>query len=285
MTFTEIARGTTPVHDGKLGTFDPTLLSNDSYVLRLEVYDQFGSSTFVEQNISVRGELKLGNFQLSFNDLTIPVSGIPITVARTYDSLLADREGDFGYGWRMEFRNADLRVSVKPSGMEDFGLYTPFRNGTRVYVTLPGGRREGFTFTPEIHGLFDLIYFTPKFTPDPGVTSRLTVQNAYLVNKAGEYYTVGGQPYNPVGMEFGGGYTLTTKDGTSYRVEATNGQLQTVTDRNDNRLTFTDAGVFSSTGKEITFERDAARSHHRGDRPDGLIASSTVTTLSGTWSR
>jgi YD repeat-containing protein len=255
-TFTQFASGTAAVRDGKLGTFDPTALSNDTYVLRLEVEDQSGGVTSIEQNVNVRGELKLGNFQLSFQDITIPVSGIPITVARTYDSLQADREGDCGYGWRLEYRNVDLRVSVKPSGMEDFGLYTPFRDGTHVYVTLPGGRREGFTFTPDIHGLLGLIYFTPRFTPDPGVTSTLTVQKATLVNKEGEYYTLDGQPYNPIGIEFGGAYTLTTKDGTAYRVDATSGKLLTVTDRNSNRLTFSDSGVLSSTGTQVTFERD-----------------------------
>jgi hypothetical protein len=32
----------------------------------------------------VAGDLKLGNFRLSFTDLSIPVTGIPITLTRTY---------------------------------------------------------------------------------------------------------------------------------------------------------------------------------------------------------
>ena len=192
------------------------------------------------------GELKLGNFQFSFVDLTIPVSGIDITVTRTYDSLHADQQGEFGYGWTMDYRDARLQVSLPESDMEDYGLYTPYRDSTRVYVTLPGGRREGFTFVPTYRGIFDLMVFEPRFVADRGVTSRLTVKNVKLNRINGEYFTFGfggGQPWNPAAEEFGGGYTLTTKDGTEYQIDGTTGQLHTVTDRNDNRLTFSDTGV------------------------------------------
>jgi hypothetical protein len=32
--------------------------------------------------------------------------------------------------------------------MENIGVFSGFEYGTRVYVTTPGGRREGFTFEP-----------------------------------------------------------------------------------------------------------------------------------------
>jgi len=259
--FREIARGTQAVTNGVLGRFDPTLLPNDSYLLRLRATDTNGNSTAIQQVINVAGELKLGNFRLSFVDLSIPVSGIPITVSRTYDSLNANKEGDFGFGWTLDFRNADLRTSLPQTGLEEFGIYTPFQHGTRVYVTLPGGRREGFTFTPDLRVLpgfgDNLIVATPRFAADPGVTNRLSVRSASLiVNEFGELHSGGGQPYNPAAEEFGGGYTVTTKEGLVYRLDGNTGQLRDVTDRNANRLTFDDAGVHSSTGKEVTFERD-----------------------------
>ena len=37
--------------------------------------------------VNVSGYLKLGNLDLSFTDLTVPVAGIPITITRTYNSL------------------------------------------------------------------------------------------------------------------------------------------------------------------------------------------------------
>ncbi len=71
------------------GTFDPSVLANDTYILQLLARDAGGNETTEQMLVEVTGELKIGNFTLSFTDLTIPVSGIPITIARTYDSLNA----------------------------------------------------------------------------------------------------------------------------------------------------------------------------------------------------
>jgi len=256
----EIARGTNSVTNGFLGTFDPSTLQNDSYILKLSATDLGGLSSTVEAQVNVAGELKLGNFQLSFTDLSIPVSGIPIQVTRTYDTLTANTTDDFGYGWRLEFRDTDLRTSLAPTGSEEFGLYTPFKEGTRVYITTPGGKREGFTFQPQLApgwlGRFSRIY-RPMFVPDPGVTSTLTVQNIDLVKSGNEFYTFSGRlPYNPSDTGLGGQYTLTSKDGLRYQISAEDGDLLRVTDRNNNSLTFTDSSITSSTGQKITFERD-----------------------------
>ncbi len=125
--------------------------------------------------MSVEGDLKLGNFTLSFSDMAIPVSGVPITVTRTYDTLTANQSGDFGYGWRLEFRNVKLRTSLPATGMEADGVYNAFRDGTKVYVTLPGGKREGFTFRPIRQFFMGAVYYQLNFVPDRGVKSELTV--------------------------------------------------------------------------------------------------------------
>jgi RHS repeat-associated protein len=256
--FTQIFRGTSSVTNAKLGAFDPSLLQNDSYVLRLTATNTGNITSSVDETVSVAGNLKLGNFTLSFQDLSLSLSGIPITVARTYDTLQANTSEDFGYGWRLEFRNVDLRTSLPPSGLEDAGIYTPFRDGSRVYVTLPGGKREGFTFHPTVQAVIEFFYH-PNFVADPGVTDTLTVQDTPLtVDSNGNFTSFGsGDPYNPAAQEFGGQYSLTTKEGTIYRIDATNGQLLSVTDRNKNMLTFTDAGILSSTGPKVIFTRDA----------------------------
>ncbi len=87
----------------------------------------------------------------------------------------------------------------------------------------------------------------------------LTVKDANLVrNDYGEYYGVNAQPFNPENPAFGGIYVLTTKEGLVYEIDAASGDLLTATDANGNKLTFSDAGIASSTGKSVTFERDAA---------------------------
>jgi RHS repeat-associated protein len=257
--FTEFARGTTPVSNGVLGKFDPTGLANDSYVLRLTATDTGGNVSQVQQTIQVAGDLKVGNFTLSFTDLSVPVSGIPITLARTYDTLQAARQDDFGYGWRMEFRDTDLRTSVEPTGQEEYGVYNPFRDGSRVYVTLPGGRREGFTFRPQRQGGFGgLFFYQAAFAADLGVTDRLSVPDSVsLVYSNGGYYSLNDLAYNPAdALNFAGKYTLTTKDGVAYTIDAVTGDLQTVTDAHANSLTFTDTAIVSSEGPRVTFTRD-----------------------------
>ena len=126
----------------------------------------------IENIVEVAGDLKIGNFTLSFTDLSIPVSGIPITVTRTYDSLNAGSQDDLGYGWRLEFRDTNLTTSVERTSEfeQELGIYNPFSDGTRVYVTVPGGRREGFTFQPQRKSGFSgyLAFYDPTFVPDRG---------------------------------------------------------------------------------------------------------------------
>lgn len=262
LNFTEFAHGTSKVTDGLLGTWDTTLLENDAYVIRLEVTDIIGSTSVVDVPVGLSGSLKLGNFRLSFEDLTIPVAGIPITIVRTYDTLRSDRDGDFGYGWRLEYRNTDLRTSLPKSGLEDIGIYTPFKEGTKVYLTLPGGERQGFTFTPEYRVLpgfgqgNDLVIAFPRFTSDRGVNSTLSAGGGSLiVNEFGEMYTAGGIPWNPASPDTAG-YKLTTADGTQYAIDGANGKLTRVTDRAGNSLRFTDFSIESDSGPAITIDRD-----------------------------
>ena len=261
-TFTEIFHGTSTVANGVLGRFDPSGLANDVYVLRLKAVDVSGKSSSIDTTVNVAGDLKLGNFTLSFTDLSIPVSGIPITVARTYDSLNADQQDDLGYGWRLEIRDTNLRTNVEPTGMEEYGFYTPFSAQTQVYVTLPGGRRERFTFNPTRMGGFGGIFFMqPAFASQSGSTSTLSVpitnSTVLLAGDDGNYYNAAGLPYNPADKDnFGGVYYLTTKDGLRYEIDAESGNMKRITDPNQNTLTFNDSSIDSSTGKRILFERD-----------------------------
>ncbi len=265
--FTQFHESTTAVTNGTLGVWDTSLLMNDEYVIRLEAASNAGVVNVVEHNVGLSGELKLGNFRLSFTDMVIPVAGIPIEITRIYDTLQADREGDFGYGWRLEYRNTDLRVGLPKSGLEDIGIYTPLRPGVKVYLNVPGVGRQGFTFDPEIRvlpgfgGENNLALARPKFTPDRGVTSTLSTgtSNYLLLNELGELFAPGGIPYNPASPDFGGAYVLRTREGTVYRVSGANGELISATDRNGNTLRFSETGIVSGDdSNSIQFSRDAA---------------------------
>ena len=262
--FVEFARGTASVTDDVLGRLDPSLLANDSYVLRLLATDAGGNESLVERDFHVAGDLKLGNFTLSFTDLTVPVFGIPITVSRTYDTLTATQSGDFGFGWRLGLRDMNLRTSVTPTGFEKDGFFNPLKVGSRVYVTVPGGTREAFTFQPAlaagIRGGF-LGIFEPKFVADPGVKSSLTVTAADLrISADGRMFDYAtGIPYNPASTLFGGAYLLTTKEGVAFDINGETGQLRKLVDPNNNILTFTATGISGPKGVTVAFERDAQR--------------------------
>jgi RHS repeat-associated protein len=99
--------------------------------------------------------------------------------------------------------------------------------------------------------------YKPAFESQKGSTMTLTVKDANLVRNENGYYGVNGQPFNPENPAFGGIYILTTQGGIVYEIDAKTGDLLTATDANGNKLTFSDAGIKSSTGKSVTFERDA----------------------------
>ena len=257
--FNEIGTGDANVDNDVLGMIDPTLLPNNSYILRLEAIDAGGNLSVIEQQVEVTGELKLGNFRQSFTDLVVPVSGIPIQVTRVYDSLRANREGEFGFGWNLEYRDTNLTVSLPSTGLESSGIFPAFRPGVKVYVNLPGQERMGFTFAPEISGLpGGLVLARPRFIADPGVNSTMSVANrGYLtVNQFGELYAGGAIPYNPASPDFGGGFTVTTRDGIKYNIDGMSGLLNTVVDRNGNTITFDNSGISSDAGR-VVFERDS----------------------------
>jgi RHS repeat-associated protein len=292
--YKEVFRGTSNVTNGLLGKFDPSGLANDTYNLRLTAFDVNGKGIQVDQDVAVASELKLGNFRLSFTDIAIPVAGVPITLTRTYDTLTANSKDDFGYGWRMEFRDTDLRTSLKRDALyEELGYFhsVGFQDGDRVYITLPGGKREGFTFRAVqvgskgdsgaaniLNAVFKGKLWKANFDADKGNTSKLTVPlntfnfdlngygasgygggnvDALLIRDAnGKLTNLMGSVYRPDEAVFGNRYNLTTKDGTVYEINATTGDLESVKDTNGNKLTYSDTEIVSSNGQKVVFERD-----------------------------
>jgi fibro-slime domain-containing protein/RHS repeat-associated protein len=258
--FRVLATGTSQVTNGLLGQLDPTVLANGPYTLRLTARDTGGKVSTIQRVVNVVGDLKLGNLSISFTDLTIPVAGIPITIKRSYDTLRADRYGEVGFGWRLDFGDMEVKVSTPDSSLGSFGDKVPFRDGTRVVITGPDGVPQGFTFQGVPSSGFAGIVtgYRPVFIPDADVLSRLTVPQFELLKVGNEYISLdaGGIPYDPADPAFGGTYTLTTLDGLAHTIDATTGQLLTLSDRNKNTLTFEYSGITSDTGRAVSFTRD-----------------------------
>jgi len=260
--FTTFATGNAPVDNAALATFDPSLQVNGLYEIELTATDFEGRSTAVSTNVIVEGRLKVGNFTVSFTDLEVPVSGIPIQVIRTYDS--RDRgNGDFGAGWTLSLTHARLQESDPPGdGWQGqraggtFGNYciAPLHPKT-VTITLPDDTVYRFrpTVTPACQAFAPPEVVTLGYAPLPGTTATLTP-----VDESGQTLVIGAFPgrVQLLDEDFTeladpNRYKLTLKDGRELVIDQSGG-LVSIKDLNGNQLTFTRNGIGHSSGDALT---------------------------------
>ncbi len=258
--YTLLTKGTQNVTNQQVANLDPRLLANGSYLIKITAFDFSGNGNVQGVILNVTGQNKPGDFSLEYTDLSIPLTGIPIEIVRRYNSLESASQGDFGYGWDLGLQDAKI-VESSPDGRDLseansdlFGTSNTFSVGTRVTLNTPDGRRVGFTFNPvPVSASFFGAIYAPSFTPDAGVFDKLETENSPLTIRSDG--TVGAFLFSFLGYN-PSQYKLTTKDGTVYNYDQNFGLID-VTDRNGNKLTFSDEGIISSTGAEIDFIRDS----------------------------
>jgi fibro-slime domain-containing protein/RHS repeat-associated protein len=260
-TFTTIASGTVPVAGGVLGTFDPTMLLNDLYTVRLTVFTVASGSVSTSVAYAVEGGQKVGNFTLSFEDLSVPVSGLPITVIRNYDS--RDKSvGDFGYGWNLELRQGSYRNNRKPGlGWEIESGFLPCQtvkeslsHSTVVRLSDAEVYRFRLTLTHPatvFGGCFADAGFELVDGPMPGATLTILGSNeVFYENDTNEVVDTDTlDVFEPKQVR------LTTRDGRIFDLELQKGVTR-LQDLNGNSLSITPAGISHSSGRSIVFIRD-----------------------------
>ena len=282
MNFTTLATGTNVVSNAPLATFDPTILLNGTYVLRLTSTNAAGQFATTSISVSVARNMKVGVFSLSFNDLTVPVSGVPIQIIRSYDS--RDKGlGDFGIGWRLSLANIRLQKSrsLGPNWQETqtstgfLPQYCLFATDNKIVtVTFPDGRV--FTFqtggASQCQLVEQITTGTLSFVEQPGPAN--TAGATLTAADGGQFIVEGsapgavsidgydGNPYNPTK------FILQTADGTKFTIDQQLG-LTAVTDTNGNTLTITANGIISSAGKSVPFARDEQGRITRITDPNG----------------
>ncbi|HLH56260.1 MAG TPA: PKD domain-containing protein [Verrucomicrobiae bacterium] len=238
--------GVRAITDTALAQFDPSLMLNDDYVIRVVASDGL-NLTYQPALVSVRGKLKMGEFHIEFTDLSLPVAGTPITITRVYDSRQAGTTSDFGYGWRLGIKGADIRKTLRSGTMFQ---------GSRVYINSPSGQRIGFT-TRFVANKWVVAWFgSVALDPDPGVYEKLEILGSEAVS-FGDYISGGlfGEPFNP------STFRLTTKDGTVYVYDDTDG-LKQVQDLHGSQLFLTAYGIFhfppgaADPDQSVPFVRD-----------------------------
>jgi RHS repeat-associated protein len=266
------ANGTTSVDNGVLGTLDPTIMLNGIYEMQLVAIDSSGQSSATDiQTFSVERNLKIGQFSLSFQDLNVPVSGIPIQIVRTYDSR-DQRTDDFGVGWSLDIRNIQLQKtrSLGPNWFQDY-YYDPLFDQyaldpiqpREITVTLAGSKVYHFqaVVTPTQQYFYPIEDVHMSFTNMPGTYGGLAIDGddeatvdsplgyANLINLDDFSY------FNPTRFRF------TNEVGDVYIIDEKTG-LQSLTDRSQNTLVINSNGVVwtnaltGNSGVGVSFVRD-----------------------------
>jgi RHS repeat-associated protein/uncharacterized repeat protein (TIGR01451 family) len=272
--FVPFASGTTAVANALLGTLDPTMLLNGTYIIRLSSTDAFSQVATVSVGVEIDRNVKVGNFTLGFTDLNIPAPGLPIAVTRTYDS--RDKAShDFGVGWTLSLVNVRLQKNGTLGGgwqmtQSGSGLSVNFClqeiKAHFVTITFPDGRVYKFQATtqPQCQPFQPIESANLTFVQVPGTTGTLgaTLQifgaasgaNSVLVNppSAGPVDLLDQTTLldsNPTV------YQLTTAEGFTYVIDQTLGATS-VSDPNGNTLTINANGITSSSGQNVVFTRD-----------------------------
>jgi YD repeat-containing protein len=248
---TTLATGVQGGPGATLATLDTTLLANGNYVIRVSATDSNGQEQISQVMITVSGENKPGRLSFSITDLTVPVTGLPITIARKYDSLERAQVGDFGHGWSLAVSGPRLEISPDND----------------VTITEPGtGRRVTFQFTPTSFPFPFSFLYQATYTPEPGVFGKLASNgcNALIKSGGGFVCFLSLDPaYNPTAFAYTDPY------GRVYTMTA-DGQLNSIRDLNGNLLTFSANGITSSAGGlNVPFVRDAQGRITQITDPDG----------------
>ena len=285
------AQGTASVVDGPLGLFDPTLLLNGTYEIQLVASDLAGRISSTNVFVILDRNLKVGNFTLSFNDLTIPVAGLPMQIIRTYDSR-DKREGDFGVGWTLQLNDIRLQKNRHLGKAWDQsttgGTFPNYLIDTAkpriITITFPDNKiyKFGAALSPSSQLGSPLTY--PRMTFVPLDNTRGSLTPVWFNWQSGEKVIddqlvwAGDVPgradfiswellldpppgpadnilYNPDLFEF------TTLEGYTYLISETNG-LRSITDPNANTFVITTNGLTwtnpaGSSSLSVVFERDA----------------------------
>ncbi len=261
--YMEFAYGEEVAESGVLGEFDPTLLENGYYNIRLTAYSS-NYSVSDEIVVSVEGQMKIGNYSIAFQDMDIPVAGYPLTVIRNYDSRRKQTSGDFGYGWDMTLSSISLSESCTPgsywtqeaaaSGYVSKYYFAEDRPH-EISVDYGNGQTDKFKMklSPDQQNFYPInVGISVTYEAQGNTKSKLEAigATADLIYNGGILCYSSTKIYNPEK------YKLTRADGTVYIISDTNG-VESITDTNGNTITITEDGVTHSDGKSISFERDS----------------------------
>ena len=262
--FTVFGSGSIASETELTADFDPTILYNGIYDIRLTVWGDNGSAQDTV-TVSVTGGMKVGNFTITFNDMEIDAGGIPVSVKRTYDSRRKDRSGSFGCGWELSYSSVKLRISgnqsedwqQKSSGSFITTYSLSEARPHKIFVDLGNGISDEFAMilSPASQPFFPLqLEISANYVSTTGSGATLTpvdMHSNYLVYNSGQLVTEDFQEYDPQVFRY------TAKDGTEYVIGAKDG-LRSIKTPSGENITFGKNGIKSDSGSSFSFTHDSA---------------------------
>lgn len=275
----EFSRGLTPVTNGALGQLDTTRHDNALYQIALRVVDVNGRQTTSSVTVEFIGNLKLGQFRLSFADVRAEAPGLPLMLTRTYDSTKKDVMGDFGWGWSASGQDITVRKNMTfglgwEVTTQQFQLCLRPVGRRRISISLPDGGLYRFDTKNAQECAFGQVPEPDiQFNPVPGPTggaggrvsagAQLRVIDAALVQaQGGRLIDEEGNTWNPQEFE------LTTEEGFKYQLREGVGILS-VTDPFGNKVSYGANGYSHSADLAVTLTRDAQGRITRATDPAG----------------
>lgn len=175
--------GQLPVTYASVVLLRPEQLSDGLYTLQLTATNT--SPVLDERSLEIHSQYKIGGLRLPFLDAQIDVpGGDPLTATRIYDSLTANKDSDFGYGWSLEMnvKPDQFRTTAYAGPKTDNSEYPytdvpAFRTGDLVYLTTPDGQEHPFAFVPKKNGTGNIgITYEPQFVAVDGSRAELIVE-------------------------------------------------------------------------------------------------------------
>lgn len=279
--FELLEEGFAPVVSDVLATLDATLLENGLYRVRLVAEDVNGATAVAERAVRIAGDAKVGRYRLTFLDLHVPVSGVPVRIERAYDSRDGKR-GDFGLGWRLELRRGSFDHNRLPgrgwdirAGGGFLGLPCQVVVEDQSHLTeVRLSDSEFYAFRPVLSEPFSIAggcvaEASYEFVDGSTRGAALEILDGATVFQASGSADVTrfddptGETYEPRRVR------LRTRDGRVVDFDADAGGVTRIVDPNGNTLTIEPDGLLHSTGLEILFVRDAEGRIARIEDPEG----------------
>jgi RHS repeat-associated protein len=286
---TLLAQGTTPINDATVSHWDTSSLRNGIYILILEAIDSNNQAASTASSIFLEGDLKIGHFQIAFEDLNIPVAGIPVAISRSYDSRDRNSDRAFGKGWEISYQSLQLSENRIP-GLGWFQQQEFYNIGPVILpryciqpigeklisIRMPDGQLEKFkvqarTLNPtseERPNCQDLVppdLFTIQFTPQGDTNSSLSssdIGGGLRVTNGNLQTLTGNAPIDP------NKYQLTLQDGTIYSIDQ-GFDLIGIETTDGNSIKFTFNGIEHNNGYAVQFIRDSQDRIRFIQKPNG----------------